>query len=116
MVECGKIFQVGGCYRSADKVIVLGYQNPDEVLWHEIGHALFLNDKEVKKEISKLPNIKSYSPIIYPTADDVLNEKVADYLVSYRYDKFVDYKAKKLFNNKLKQYEQTSIQPKLGID
>jgi len=85
MIECNKQYKVNGCYRERTNEIVIGYKNPDYVLYHELAHALFLEDKEVKDLVKELPNLQTHSWEIYDTEAKQLNEKVADYFIEYRY-------------------------------
>lgn len=86
-IDCGYIQKsIGGCYRETIKEIIIGYKNPDEVLYHELGHAKFLHNNEVKRIINKYPATRFYDREIYNTEDKLIDEKVADYFVEYRYN------------------------------
>ena len=103
-IECNLDFEVTGCYYQTEKQIVIGYENSEQVLYHELGHALFLNDEEVKEVINKYPAPRYYPDYAYPTYNDKLNERVADYFEMYmRYSDFADKfpEVNELFNNKL---------------
>ena len=105
-IECNTEYKVMGCYKGSE--IVIGYKNPNQVLYHELGHALFLKDQEVKDVISKYPAPRYYPDYAYPTANQKLDEKVADYFEMYmRYSDFPDKfpEVNELFNNKLKPYK-----------
>ena len=96
-----------GTYYDSDKIIVLtlsDWCDPNETLYHETGHALFLNDKEVKDLISKYPAPRFYYSTDYATDEKKLNEKVADYFAMYmKYPDFPDKfpKIKELFDLRL---------------
>lgn len=102
-----------GYYQSNTKEVVLNlasWCNQNETLYHELGHALFLNDKEVKDFISKYPAPKFYYSTDYPTANSKLNEKVADYFAMYM--KYPDFgkkfpEVKELFDRKVKDLTET---------
>ena len=103
-IECRRDFQVGGCLYQ--NTIVLGYSfsDVDFALYHEIGHKMFLRDQEVKDLISKYPAPRVYTDKAYPTDNNKLNEKVADYFGMYiKYtdfpEKFPDIKA--MFDSKI---------------
>lgn len=74
---------VEGCYKSREKVIVISYKDPNKNLYHELGHALFLNNQEVKDLVKTMPSFKKYPKEIYNTEEAVVNEKVADYFVMF---------------------------------
>jgi hypothetical protein len=105
-IDCGYIQEIGGCYKNG--VIIIGYKNPDETLYHELGHALFFHNNEVKNVIKKYPQPNPYNREIYGTEEEILNENVADYLVLYRYNpnslKEFYPEIYNLFENNLKQY------------
>ena len=95
-VDCQAIKPVYGCYYPSG-IIVLGYEEPSLTLWHELGHALFDYDQEVKDEVSKLPMI----------GKDI-DESVANYFEAYRYDENFSWEYPSLYNVfklKLKKYE-----------
>jgi hypothetical protein len=105
-IECNRDFEVWGCLKPNQ--IVVGYNDPDHTIYHELGHALFLRDEEVKEVINKYPPPRYYPDHAYPTAELKLDERVADYFVMYsRYPDFPDKfpEVNELFNNKLKPYE-----------
>ena len=88
------------------KVIVLNldsFCDPNKVLYHEIGHQLFLQDQEVKDFLKPYPAPRYYYHTSYPTEDMRLNEKVADYFEMYiSYSDFPDKfpLVNKLFNER----------------
>jgi hypothetical protein len=108
MATCNIPFVIGGCQRGND--IVIGYEyNPDEVMYHEIGHKLFLYDDDVKNLLANYPNPRYYPDYAYPTEDFKLNERVADYFEMYmRYSDFPDKfpEVNELFNSKLAKYKK----------
>jgi hypothetical protein len=108
MVECGTKYPVGGC--AYGNYIVIGYGSngwdSNDILYHEVGHVLFLYDDEVKELISKYPAPRKYPDYSYPTDDRKLNEKVADYFLMYQ--KYPDFgkkfpEVKELFDLKISQ-------------
>lgn len=85
-IDCGyQQATIDGCYRESTKEIIIGYKNPNEVLYHELAHAKFLHNEEIKAIIKKYPHLRVYDKKIYDTEDKVLNESVADYFVEYHY-------------------------------
>lgn len=110
-VDCNMMVGTTACIMG--KHIVLGYnsQDIDFSLYHEIGHALFLRDDEVRNEVSKYPAPKQYLRTFYKTDDSVLNERVADYFGMYM--KYPDFgtkfpELKKMFDDKTKQYQNNT--------
>lgn len=99
--------KLGICGTYSKKVITLtlsDWCDPNETLYHELGHALFLKDKEVISVISKYPAPKFYYSNDYPTDKLKLDERVADYFAMYlKYPDFPDKfpKLKELFDSKL---------------
>ena len=101
--------EIDGCYKEQTKEIIINYKTPDETLYHELGHALFLNDKEIKEIIDKYPQPRFYDHEIYETDEKILNEKVADYFVMYKYEtnalKTFYPEIHNIFDNKLKIWQ-----------
>ena len=97
---------INGCYRDKKKEIVIGYKNPNETLYHEVGHAKFLHDEEIKAIIKEAPQPNPYDRKIYDSEEKILNEKVADYFVLYIMDptalRWLYPEIYKAFENKLK--------------
>ena len=104
-----------GSYYDNTKIITLNLQpycDPNEKLYHEMGHAAFLHDQEVRSFIKKYPAPKYYYTAQYPTADSRLDEKVADYFVMYV--KYPDFgvkfpEIKRLFDKKVHNIIQQSL-------
>jgi hypothetical protein len=102
---------VCGFYSSDYKTISLtlsDWCDSNETLYHELGHALFLGDKEVYDLISKYPAPKFYYSTYYPTDKLKLDERVADYFTMYL--KYPDFPKKfpeinKLFNERMSLYK-----------
>jgi hypothetical protein len=91
MVECNMDFFVWGCARPSQNQIIVGYAEPDKVIYHELGHMLFSQDNEVKELISKYPSPRYYPSYAYPTEWHQINERTADYFEMYmRYSDFPD--------------------------
>lgn len=106
LIENNDYYACGSYYKDIKQVEINMKSNCDinETLYHEVGHALFLNDKEVKDLISKYPPPKYYREENYPTKDDRLNERVADYWAMFV--KYPDFPKKfpeinRMFNSKI---------------
>lgn len=88
-IDCGahEGFRTLGCYKVQEKVIVLSYDNSNlnHTLWHEIGHAIFLEDDFSRIIIEGYPTINNY-PKHY-TNRQIANEKVANYFAEFMLDK-----------------------------
>lgn len=96
-----------GYYEPSSKIVsvnLASYCDKDETVYEEVGHAAFLHDDEVKEMISHYQDCNYYPPEDYPTADDRLNERVADYFIMYvKYSDFPDKfpEIKKMFDRKV---------------
>jgi len=85
-IDCGyKQTKINGCYIENKKIIVINYKSPDDTLYHELGHAKFLHNEEIKAIIKRYPQLRTYDKEIYNTKEKLLNEQVADYFVEYHY-------------------------------
>jgi hypothetical protein len=104
--DCGSNnIKVVACYDGYKNKIIMGNNVSDKIFWHEIGHYIFIKDDDVKKIIDAYPEPRRYDKSVYDSKDKILDEKVADYFVKYRYqpESFKkDYPdIYKIFNNKL---------------
>ena len=75
----------GACYiDSTTKTIIMGYQTPDFLLDHELGHASGIDeDREVRKVVDKFPAIRPIDKSAYPTPELREKEKIADWFAFY---------------------------------
>jgi len=108
MVECNTDFFIWGCASPTEKTITLSYNEPDRVLYHELGHILFLDDLEVREVVNKYPAPRKYPDYAYPTDLQKLQERIADYFEMYmRYSDFPDKfpEVNDLFNKKMEQFK-----------
>lgn len=102
-LDC-KAKDVNGCYweSKGKKVVYISYQADDinQTFYHEIGHALFLRDTKLNKQI------KDYPTLYYWRSEP--REKVADYFALYETDQEsfkINYpELAAYFSDKLKAY------------
>lgn len=80
-IDCG-YKNTNGCYYN--NTIYLSYQSQDlnHTLYHELGHALFNQDKLAQKIIKDYPPLKNYSYYAI-NGYDPYKEMVADYFAEY---------------------------------
>ena len=88
LIDCNVGFNVignmDGCLKSNNKIYLSYYsKNINQVLYHEIGHAIFLKDDFSRVIIKDYPKIEYYNENNYRTKKDILDESVADYFVEF---------------------------------
>ena len=101
---------VGGCYyKQSNEIIISGTKDTSTnefILGHEIGHALFLGNKQLEKMVNDYPEIRYYPRSIYNTQLKVNQEKIADYFAMYAKSpsdfKVFSPEIYQIFNNKIK--------------
>jgi hypothetical protein len=80
-VDC-QINNVAGCLKG-DTIYLKHFVSDEFFEYHEIGHAIFLQDDFSRIIIRDYQFPILYSREIYNTEDKVLNEMVADYFADY---------------------------------
>lgn len=114
--ECNSKCPVNGCYNTRSNTIILDLANKNimKTFYHELGHALFLNDKILENWIKGFPPLKKYctgNEIIlkffpnlftdcirgYNTEKKRIQERVANYYTEYKTDKFFSLEFPSLF-------------------
>ena len=103
-VDCGNELS-NGCYETGTNTIYLKYENDnlDRTFYHELGHAIFVEDDYsrtiikdypplvnycTEKKIENYPSFTKYGNCEphYDTEENRLNERVANYFVEYIYN------------------------------
>lgn len=86
-IDCGYANydgQIYGCYYQQQKIIYLGYTHPEYFLYHELGHAIFMNDNYSRIIIKDYEPMIEYDKKFYNTTDKLLDERVADYFTQFK--------------------------------
>jgi len=94
---------VVGCYKGYSKEVVVGYNSRDidHTLYHEIGHALFSGNEEIRRKIGYYKFPRTYPEEVYNTIEKQIDESVADYYAMYRLGRLENDEIRKIFDEVL---------------
>jgi len=86
--DCGSkntnVYDVAGCYGNKNVFISYYAKDKDYVLYHEIGHSIFLLDQSSRDIIKDYKDLRYIPKDLYCSEKKVLDERVADYYSLYK--------------------------------